>query len=126
MRPLRPPEARVAAWTWRALSHVRAALRAGADVHTDAVRAPTPPRVRAALGLAEALRVADAVLTRRRATCLERTVVEQALCLRWGIERDVVIGVRGGRRAFEAHAWLAGDPDAGYVELTRRRVRLRR
>ena len=125
MRPLRPSEVRVAAWALRALRRVRRDLRAGKDVHTDAVIAPTPPRVAAALTLAEALRVSDAVLTRGRATCLERTVVDQALGLRWGVQRDVVIGVRGGRAAFEAHAWLDGDPDAGYVELTRRRVSLR-
>jgi hypothetical protein len=119
MRTLRPSEIRVAGWAVRALRTVRAQLRDGLDVRTAAVAPAEPPRP-ATLTLTEARRVADAVLTRGRATCLERTVVQQALELRWGQRRDVLIGVRGGSRTFAAHAWLDGDPSEGYGEVTRR------
>lgn len=119
MRPLAPSELRVAAWSVRALRTVRGQLRAGLDPHTAAVGPAWPPRPRA-LALPQALRVADSVLTRGHATCLERTIVQQALEARWGLQRDVVLGVRGGSRDFAAHAWLDGDDDEGYQELTRR------
>lgn len=120
MRALSPREISVAWWALRASRAVRTQLAAGHDVHTPAVRAPAPPALRAHLSYEQAHRVLDAVLLRRGAACLERSVIEQRLALAWGLERDVVLGVRGGSRAFEAHAWLEGDDDAGYEELSRR------
>ena len=78
-----------------------------------------PPMPGSAAG--RGLRGVQAVLRWRRARCLERATVLQAWYLARGLPRDVVIGVRRAEAAFEAHAWLDGDPGSeGYVELVRR------
>lgn len=68
-----------------------------------------------------ALRGVHAVLRRRDATCLERSLVLQKWFLRRGVARDVILGVTSPRTGFAAHAWLDGEPgEAGtYHELRR-------
>jgi hypothetical protein len=65
-----------------------------------------------------------AVLRRRRATCLERSLVLQQWLVARGDPRDLVIGVIGPSDGFKAHAWLDGEDDrhpgtAPFRELTR-------
>jgi hypothetical protein len=107
----RPPDIatlRAAWWTDRALRRVRADLR---DGELREVRLPAPPRLPAG-----AERGVRAVL--RRASCLERSLVLQRWLAAHGDARDVVIGTTGPA-GFQAHAWLDGDDDAGFVELAR-------
>ncbi|MFB9378510.1 hypothetical protein ACFFKU_07310 [Kineococcus gynurae] len=108
------PSAPVAAW-WadRALRTVRRELPTGGT----AVRAPAPPP-----GLPEsALVTVEAVLRRRRATCLQRCLVVQAWLGAHGRDHDVVVAVHA-RDGFGAHAWLADhdeDQSSSWQELTR-------
>ncbi len=68
--------------------------------------------------------VVHAVLRRSAATCLETTLIRQRWLASRGIDRDLVIGIRGDDRArppVSAHAWLDGSPEAEqYLELLRR------
>jgi hypothetical protein len=52
-------------------------------------------------------------LLRRRpsSTCLERALVRQRWLASHGSRRDVVIAVQAPDDAFQAHAWVDGDPD---------------
>jgi hypothetical protein len=60
----------------------------------------------------EAVRAVEAVLRRRRATCLERSLIMQRWLMAHGAPYEVSIGVRGGAKQMEAHAWLDGyDPE---------------
>jgi Transglutaminase-like superfamily len=113
-RKLDPASLRAAWWALLALRKTRRALRLGpvTDVHV----AP-PPRLPGRAG-----RGVDAVLRRSDPTCLERALVLQAWERAHGGRRDVVIGVRGSRERFAAHAWLDGEQngDLGtYEELLR-------
>lgn len=105
---------RSAAWALRALRRLRldlAAVGTSAQVHP-------PPALPA-----RAQRGVEAVLRRRRATCLERCLVLQRWLASQGRPHDVVIGVGAPGEAFAAHAWLADyhfDPESvRYNELTR-------
>jgi hypothetical protein len=63
-----------------------------------------------------------AVLRRLPGTCLERAVVLQRWLLAQGEPRAIVIGVRKGADAFQAHAWVDGEHDRmapGFEELFR-------
>jgi hypothetical protein len=110
------PTLRAAWWTLRALRSTRQALpRDG----VYGVTLPAPPRLPA-----RSERGVRAVLRRRGATCLERSLVLQRWFAAHGDCRDVVIGVIGPSDAFKAHAWLEGDADghagaAPFRELTR-------
>jgi hypothetical protein len=109
----RPPDIatlRAAWWTDRALRRARTDLGDGA---LRAVVLPAPPRLPAG-----AERGVRAVLRRREHSCLERSLVLQRWLAAHGDARDVVIGTTGPA-GFQAHAWLDGDDDAGYVELAR-------
>jgi hypothetical protein len=96
------------AW-WRC----RTQLRRGG---LNAVALPTPPSDRAG-----ARNGVERVLHGVHATCLERSLVRQCWHAAHGRPREVVIGVRGTRANFEAHAWLDGDPESleEFTELKR-------
>jgi Transglutaminase-like superfamily len=60
----------------------------------------------------EGVRAVEAILRRRRATCLERSLIMQRWLMAHGEPYEVSIGVRGGAKQMEAHAWLDGyDPE---------------
>jgi Transglutaminase-like superfamily len=106
------PTIRAALWTLRSLVRARRALRKGglADVELS-----DPPQLPGA-----AARGVYAVLRRQPNTCLERAIVLQRWLRSRGSAMDVVIGVKGGSRDFEAHAWLDGElVDPSFTELTR-------
>jgi Transglutaminase-like superfamily len=105
---------RAAWWALRALRHARQALpnRPVTDVRID-----SPPSLPPA-----AARGVRAVLRRRHATCLERSLVLQAWEAAHDAPRAVVIGVSGSSRELAAHAWLEGEVDgetSAYQELFR-------
>jgi hypothetical protein len=69
-----------------------------------------------------ARRGVEALLRRRRRTCLEAALVRQRWIAAHGGRHDVVIGVEAPGGGFAAHAWLDGEEDplaARYIELTR-------
>jgi hypothetical protein len=105
---------RAAIWAARALRDVRRRLAAGE-------LSPTPKPAPSALP-ASARRGLEALLRRRRHTCLEAALVRQRWLAAHGVPRDVVIGVGAPSDGFRAHAWLDGDDDAlvhQFSELTR-------
>ena len=113
-RRLDPQALRAAWWARGALSHARRALARG---ELDEIVLAPPPRLPSA-----AERGVQAVLRRRSATCLERSLVLQRWHAAHGQRRDVVIGVNGAPADFSAHAWLDGEqlpPDAQFDELVR-------
>ena len=70
----------------------------------------------------EARRGVEALLRRRRHTCLEAAIVRQHWLDAHDVHRDIVIGVSRPPDGFIAHAWLEGedDPNSGqFCELTR-------
>ena len=111
------PELRAAAWTWRAVRSARRQLRRSGY---EGLRLPAVPGVPAS-----ASRGVDAVLRRLPSTCLERAVVLQRWRAAQGDPHDVVVGVRGTRERFRAHAWLdderPGAETEGFEELVRLR-----
>jgi hypothetical protein len=63
------------------------------------------------------------VLSRRKLTCLERSVIRQSWHGAHGSPRDLIVGV--GKRDGELvmHAWLDGDPEeqsSTFSQLLRR------
>ncbi len=100
-RFLDPAAWRAALWARRAASSVRRQLRQG---RVDDLVVPPPPRLPAA-----AERGVYAALRRLPSTCLERALVLQTWHASHGDPREVVIGVIGPRRGFDAHAWLDGE-----------------
>jgi hypothetical protein len=111
-----PQTIRAAWWALQALRRVRAELeRSGIDA---AAATPTPPAIPG-----EAVRGVYAVLRRRRATCLERSLVMQAWLAAHGDARALIIGVTPPGENFHAHAWLEGEypcHPGEFTELTRR------
>jgi hypothetical protein len=108
------PSLRAALWTRRTLRLARRRLQ---DDPVERVVLPLPPALPPS-----AERGVWAVFRRAAPTCLERAVVLQAWRERFGVSRDVVIGVRGTGSDFEAHAWLDGEPDpqaAEFLEIAR-------
>jgi Transglutaminase-like superfamily len=101
-RRLNPHALRAAWWASRALSHVRRAL---VRSELDHISVAGPPELPADVGYA-----VDAVLRRRTASCLERSLVLQRWHAAHGRRLDVVIGVRAPVSDFAAHAWLEGEP----------------
>ncbi len=63
------------------------------------------------------------ILRRLPSTCLERAVVLQRWRIAHGDAQDIIVGVRGTKESFEAHAWLDDERLAqdvgGYRELVR-------
>jgi hypothetical protein len=94
-------------WTMRASRAARRQLPEG----LAAVRLPRPPS-----GVGDE-RVVLAVLRRRRARCLERSLVRQGWWRARGVSRDVVIAVNAPAAGFHAHAWLDGDDDPAAAKL---------
>jgi transglutaminase superfamily protein len=110
-----PSELRAAWWTHRALRAARRGLAAG-ELRDLAIPRPGALPISAGRGV-------EAMLRRRRHTCLEGALVRQRWLATQGRLCDVVIGVTAPRAGFEAHAWLA-DPDQptpphAWQELTR-------
>jgi hypothetical protein len=110
------PTLRAAWWTLRALRGVRRSLRRNGVYH---VTVPTPPPLPV-----HSERGVNAVLRRRGATCLERSLVLQRWLAARGDPRDLIIGVIGPSDGFKAHAWLEGEHDqhsgtTPFRELTR-------
>jgi hypothetical protein len=115
------PTLRAALWAERSLRQVRATLpREGLQTQV----APPP-----ALPL-DATNGVLAITRRRRATCLERSLVVQAWLAAHGEHHEIIVGVesRDGvprDAGFEAHAWVDGfdsEDVADYAVLTRRSV----
>jgi hypothetical protein len=113
VRRLRDPARwRAAGWAVGALRAARAELRAYGTAYRPLAPVPIEAQGRGAVEL---------VLSLRRATCLERSVVLQAWDAAHGTSRDVVIGVAKTGSSVNAHAWLAGEDanNAGFTEITR-------
>ena len=96
------PTLRAALWANFALQRLRRDLRRShlAEVQVRPPRFVSPEATRGVTGL----------LRRRKATCLERSLVLQRWYAAQGIPRTVIIGVRAPSEGFAAHAWLEGDP----------------
>jgi hypothetical protein len=102
-RLLAPPNVRSAAWAVIALRRTRRRLAAHG---LDGARVAPPPQ------LPESARAGVlAVVRRRPSTCLERALVLQRWDADHGSGSDVIIGVKGPRDGFRAHAWLESMPD---------------
>jgi hypothetical protein len=116
LRRFSPENLRAAWWALRAVRRTRRRLREGG---LDAALAPpAPPPL-----TDEAVRGVRAVLRRTGATCIVRSIVLQAWLAAHGDARDLIVGVTEPGAAFEAHAWLEGDPPHGnapFHELLRR------
>jgi hypothetical protein len=114
-RPPRVADLQAAIWAWQALHSARQQLQGGA---VRGVRVPEPSPL--PIAASRAVRV---VLTARKASCLERALLHQRWLAAHGIERDVVVGTRGGAGdEFCAHAWVDGTPqgtDRRFVEMIR-------
>jgi hypothetical protein len=52
------------------------------------------------------VRGVEAALRLRHATCLERSLIVQRWLMADGSPHDVLVGVNGGARSMEAHAWI--------------------
>jgi hypothetical protein len=113
MRRVDLPTLRAAFWAQRALRSARRTLRRDGIAKASL---SDPPRLRPDAG-----RGVRAVLRRKPSTCLERALVLQRWQASQGVERDVIIGVRGSADNFAAHAWVEGEPDmdGAFEELLR-------
>lgn len=109
------PELRAALWAFRAVRSARRQLKRSGY---ESLTLPPVPPVPAA-----ASRGVAVILRRLPATCLERAVVLQRWRTAHGDPRDIVVGVRGTKEDFKAHAWLDDEhpgQDAGeFRELAR-------
>jgi hypothetical protein len=106
-----PATLRAAWWTLVALRSVRGQLRAG-RLHDIVL--PAPPSVPNG-----AVRGVEAVLRRRRNSCLERAMLLQHWHATQGRPLDVLVGVTGSD-GFVAHAWLEDEPPPSrFAELFR-------
>jgi hypothetical protein len=105
---------RAAVWAQRTLQRARRQLAAGRV--KDILLAPPPALP------ASARRGVEAVLRRRRRTCLEAALVRQRWLAAHGLPSEIVIGVSTPSDDFIAHAWIDGEEAASsaqYSELTR-------
>jgi transglutaminase superfamily protein len=113
--PPRAADLRAALWAARALRQARRRLAEG---QTRQIRLHPPPTLPAS-----AVRGVEAILRRRRHTCLEGALVRQRWLAAHGVKCDVVIGVTAPSAGFSAHAWLdRGDapaPARPHVEIAR-------
>lgn len=111
LRSLDLPTLRAALWAERALRSTRRTLKRRG---VEGIVVPAPPALPAAAG-----RGVNALLRRRASsTCLERALVRQRWLAAHGRPRDVVIAVRAPDEAFQAHAWVDGDPDGASVSFS--------
>jgi hypothetical protein len=108
------PTLRAVGWSLLALRRLRREIVAS-GLEVQVYPPPTLPSS-ATRGVEPALRLA-------RATCLERSLIVQRWLLSQGRRHDVLVGVAGGSKSMEAHAWVDSyDPDdqgADYRVLTR-------
>jgi hypothetical protein len=113
MRRVDLPTLRAAWWAQRALRRAHRTLRRGGLANASVI---DPPR----LG-PDASRGVFAVLRRKDSTCLERALVLQRWRAAHGVEKDVIIGVKGPADNFAAHAWVDGEAemDESFEELLR-------
>jgi transglutaminase superfamily protein len=105
---------RAAWWAHRALGQTRERLACG-ELGEISLAAPPALPDGAEFGV-------HAVLRRRSASCLERSLVLQRWHAAHGRSLDVVIGVNAPVSDFLAHAWLDGEPapaDMTFDELVR-------
>jgi hypothetical protein len=116
LRNLDVPTLRAAWWTLRELRRTRRRLRR--DGIND-IEVPAPPAVPP-----HAFRGVKAILRRQEPTCLERALVLQRWLASQGDPREVIIGVRGKRMDYEAHAWVEGEPSSEEDEPWRELMRL--
>jgi transglutaminase superfamily protein len=115
-RPPDPATLRAAWWAQRALRAARRALAAG---RMSDIVLPTPPALPAGK-----VRGVEALLRRRRHSCLEGALVRQRWLAAHGEVHEIAIGVTSPASGFAAHAWVIGADDAsgaGFHELTRLR-----
>jgi hypothetical protein len=113
-RRLNPRALRAAWWAHRSLRRTRRALAGG---ELDTIRLAPPPALPDSAEYA-----VHAVLRRRSASCLERSLVLQRWHAARGRPLDVVIGVQTPVSDFAAHAWLDGEiapEDTQFGELLR-------
>ena len=114
----KPPtlaELRAAAWALRSVRSARRQLGTSGYDNLSLPPVPTLP--------VSASRGVHAVLRRLPSTCLERAVVLQRWRAAQGDAHDVVIGVKGSRDDFRAHAWL--DDERSELDDFHELVRLR-
>lgn len=104
----RAADVRAALWAHGALRETRRRLAEGQTRQIRLRRPPTLP--------ASAIRGVEAILRRRRHTCLEGALVRQRWLAAQGVMCDVVIGVTAPSAGFSAHAWL--DPAGGHAVTT--------
>jgi hypothetical protein len=105
--------AQAVVWTVRSIRATRRHINTGAMTAPALRTVPEGPHLRGIGTVRLVLRLAGA-------RCLVRSLVEQRWRLARGDARDVVVGVRGGRARFSAHAWLEGTgQDDGHREITR-------
>jgi hypothetical protein len=98
------PTLRAASWALFALRRLRG------EISEQGLEAQVPPPPELA---SEGVRGVEAALRRRRATCLERSLILQRWLIAHGAPHEVLIGVSGGADRVEAHAWIDGyDPEA--------------
>lgn len=97
-----PANLRAALWALRA--HARARRGVARDGIERPPLLPAPPVLPSA-----AVRGVLAVLHRRRASCLERSIVLQRWFASQGRPLELVIGVDASGETFGAHAWLEGE-----------------
>ncbi|HZR95099.1 MAG TPA: lasso peptide biosynthesis B2 protein [Gaiellaceae bacterium] len=90
-----------AGWALVALHDLRRRLRSGGFAGAAVIAPPRLP--------AHAVRGVEALLRRRDATCLERSLVLQKWFYSRGVARDVIVGVTSPQSGFAAHAWLDGE-----------------
>jgi Transglutaminase-like superfamily len=105
---------RAALWAHRTLRRARRELAAGRV--NDIVLEP-PPELPAS-----ARRGVEAVLRRRKRTCLEAALVRQRWLAAHGLPSEIVIGVSTPSEGFIAHAWIDGEEAAApeqFSELSR-------
>jgi hypothetical protein len=101
-RRLDPYAWRAAWWTNGALTQARERLGRGEFGEVSLAPPPALP--------SRAEYAVHAVLLRRSASCLERSLVLQRWYAAHGRPVDVVIGVKLPVSDFIAHAWLDGEP----------------
>jgi hypothetical protein len=105
---------RAALWTQRTLRRARRRLAAG---RVSDIVLPPPPELPAS-----ARRGVEAILRRRRYTCLEAALVRQCWLAAHGLPSEIVIGVSPRSERFIAHAWIDGEEAAAseqFSELAR-------
>jgi hypothetical protein len=112
-----PPDLATLRAAWWAEQALRSARRALARGEIRDIQLPVPPRLPLSAG-----RGVDAVIRRRRPTCIEVALIRQRWLAAHGRPRAIAVGVTAPSDGFAAHAWLVGDDEPAvsvFHELTR-------